>query len=118
MAATALYAWFANRFFVRVVMTKGTMTRKQKDWLQVNAIVAFIFSAISIADIIYFFLNPRIIDVLLKQMPSGPSSGATVPVSMVLKVFTGLGIFCGLLLIHVVWTYILVRKHKESFHVE
>src|SRR5438045_1051012 len=67
MVAVVLYCWFANRIYMQVITRKQTMTKKQKDWLQVNAIVAFIFSLISIAGIIVVLLRPEIMQEQLKQ---------------------------------------------------
>src|SRR5215510_12508341 len=58
LISVVLYGWFANRFYINVVINKQKMTRKQKDWLQVNAIVAFIFTVISIASAATVIANP------------------------------------------------------------
>src|SRR5689334_12331524 len=69
MAGVVLYGWFANRFYVYVLAGKQKMTKKQKDWLQVNAIVAFIFSLLGIANCVQIINNPHVFDEVLKNMP-------------------------------------------------
>src|SRR4051794_3634843 len=69
MAGVVLYGWLANRFYVYVLTGKQKMTRKQKDWLQVNAVVAFIFSILGIANCIYLLNDPHAFDDVLKDMP-------------------------------------------------
>jgi len=44
---TVLYGWFANRFRIQVILRKQSISKRHKDWLQVNAIVAFIFSLLA-----------------------------------------------------------------------
>ncbi len=108
---TVLYGWFANRFFTYVVIGRQHIRKKQKDWLQVNAIGAIIFSILGIVNFIYLFSNPHSLDELLKQIPASQP----VPKTLLLNVSIGLFVLCSLLFIHIIWTYILVRKHKEYF---
>ncbi|MEP7318887.1 MAG: hypothetical protein ABI921_09090 [Panacibacter sp.] len=110
-ASVVLYGWFANRFYNNVVLRNLKMTKKQKDWLQVNAIVAFIFSILGIANGVYVIYNPHLLDDQLQQMPEAIPD----PQGLLIKVAVILIIFCSLLFVHVVWTYLLVRKHKENF---
>lgn len=109
--AVVLYGWFANRFFATVIIKKATMTRRQKDWLQVNAIVALIFSLLCVIGGLQVYADPTIANEALKTFPEG----ANISVQ---QVMTALNVFFGLslaLLIHIVWTYILVRKNKAAF---
>lgn len=110
---TVLYTWFANKFRKTVIDQQRGMTRRQKDWLQVNAIVAFIFAVLGITNSIYIFTTPAILDDLIKALP-------VVPPGMDLKKLLynfsiGLFIGCSILLAHIIWTYILVRKHHDYF---
>src|SRR5215471_14885028 len=111
MAAVVLYGWFANRFYVQVIVRKQTMTKKQKDWLQVNAIVAFIFSVISIIGIMVVVFNPELIQEQLKQFEV---QGNYSPSQFASVAYVFLGIYL-VLFIHIVWTYALIRKYKEYF---
>ncbi len=102
-----LYGWFANKFFLTVIVNKQPFSKKQKDWLQVNAILASIFALLGISNSIYIFYNPHIMDEMLKQMP------AQTPPNMVVDIAVFLLVFCVALLSHVIWTYILLRRNKE-----
>jgi len=110
-ACVVLYGWFANRFFANVVIAKKRMTRKQKDWLQVNAIVAFIFSLFCIIAGIEFFINPGVVDEVIKQMPAQPA----ITSKQLMNTFIVFFSFCVSLFIHVIWTYTFIRKNKEFF---
>jgi hypothetical protein len=111
MAGVVLYGWLANRFYVYVLTGKQKMTRKQKDWLQVNAVVAFIFSILGIANCIYLLNDPHAFDDVLKDMPLQNIK----PVDAVTNASVGFLILCSILFIHIIWTYILIRKHKAHF---
>ena len=111
MAGVVLYGWFANRFYVYVISGKQKMSKKQKDWLQVNAVVAFIFSMLGIKESIYIFYHPHAFDDVLKDMPYQNIT----PQNLIINVATVLLILCAVLLIHIAWTYILIRKNKAYF---
>ncbi|HNP43573.1 MAG TPA: hypothetical protein PKM63_04775 [Panacibacter sp.] len=106
-----LYGWFANRFHRHVLLQEERLPRRQKDWLQVNAIVAFIFCVLGISNAVYVYRNPNIFDDVLKQLP--PEMAASQ--QLLLNISTGLFVCCLLLAIHIAWTYILVRKHAAYF---
>lgn len=108
MAGIVLYGWFANRFYVYVVIGKQKISQKQKDWLQVNAIVALVASALGIKESIYIFYHPYVFDDILKDMPAQnlPSQNLVLNVAAILLAV------CFILLIHIIWTYILIKKNK------
>ena len=110
-AGTALYAWFANRFYHTVVVAKKTMTKKQKDLLQVNAIVALIFSLLGISNTITLLTHPKMRDEMLSAMPANIS----IPQSTITNVAVFMLVICIILLVHIAMTYALIKKHKEYF---
>lgn len=111
MAGVVLYGWFANRFYVYVLMGKQKMTNKQKDWLQVNAIVAFVFSILGITNCIYIINDPHVFDAVLKNMRL-QNVNAVNAITNAATVFL---VLCSFLFAHIVWTYILIKKHKAYF---
>ncbi|MEO6582855.1 MAG: hypothetical protein ABIO05_00940 [Ferruginibacter sp.] len=111
MAAVVLYGWFANRFFAYVIIRKLKMSKKQKDWLQVNAIVAFLFSVMGISSCIAITVDPQQLDEIIKTLPAD----AGVTSNIIVNVAYGLLAVCTVLLAHIIWTYLLVRKNKEYF---
>jgi hypothetical protein len=108
MAGIVLYGWFANRFLVYVIIGKQKISKKQKDWLQVNAIVAFVASILGIKESIYVFYHPYVFDDILKDMPAEnlPSQNLIINVAIFLLAL------CVILLIHIIWTYIFIRRNK------
>lgn len=106
-----LYGWFANRIHGSVLLRKQHIPKRQKDWLQVNAIVAFIFCVLGISNAVYIYQNPNVFDDILKQLP--PEMGANQ--QMLLNISAGLFVCCSLLVIHIIWTYTLVRKNADYF---
>lgn len=107
MLGVVLYAWYANKFFNRVIVQKDVFTRRQKDWLQVNSIVAAIFSIMSVRSAAEILLHPQVIDDIIKQLPVPPSA------KLIANIITIMLFFCILLFIHVGWTFILLRRHKD-----
>ncbi|CAN5578183.1 hypothetical protein BH10BAC2_BH10BAC2_10460 [soil metagenome] len=111
LICVVLYGWFANRFYANIVVLKKMMTKRQKDLIQVNAIVAFIFSAVCVLGGIQILLQPQLLDDALKSLPKDiamPSEGIKKGMIVFL-------IFCSVLFVHIIWTYFLIRKHKDYF---
>ena len=92
MAGVVLYGWFANRFFAYVIIGKRKMSKKQKDWLQVNAIVAFIFSIMGIIGCVAIITSPGQLDELIKSLPAE----AGITTKTILNVSYGLLVVCSL----------------------
>jgi ABC-type protease/lipase transport system fused ATPase/permease subunit len=108
MAGVVLYGWFANRFYVYVMIGKQKINKKQKDWLQVNAIVAFVVSILGITESIYILYHPHVFDNILKDLPAQNSP----PQNLIINVAIILLAVCVILLMHIIWTYVLIRKNK------
>lgn len=111
MLCVVLYGWFANRFYVYVLLGKQKMTKKQKDWLQVNAIAAAVLSILFIINSIYIYYDPKALDQAIASMPVQQTDTK----QLIINTITGFLIVFVLLLTHIIWTYILVRKNKEYF---
>jgi len=107
-----LYGWYSNVFFVKVIIKQQTISKRSKDLLLVNGIVTFIFGLILVTEVIYLFYNPKVYtDALLKMNPEFPPDY----VGGMLKVLL---FFAVIILSHVTWTYILLRKHKALVQSE
>jgi hypothetical protein len=111
MAGVVLYGWFAKKFYASVLIGKQKMNKKQKDWLQVNAIVAIIFCVSNILDCIYVLYNPHVLDDLLKDV----SLQNTNPSNLIADTAIGFLVLCTGMLVHIIWTYFLLRKNKAYF---
>ena len=113
LASVVLYSWLANRFFAQIIMLKNKMTKKQKDWLQVNAIVAFIFSVIGIIGCVGIVTDPNAALAIIKDFPENVNIDAAIITKtgyVLLTIFV-------ILFIHIGWTFLLIRKHKEQFEI-
>jgi hypothetical protein len=107
MLAVVLYAWYANKFLRIVLNPQQFFTKRQKDWLQVNAIVALIFSILLATQSIAFIKDPKLVEEAFKQMPVQSPTDLIVNTSKVMLTFALI------LLVHVIWTYTLIRQHKD-----
>ncbi len=103
-----LYAWHANRFLLKVLIKNETTTKKHKDWLQVNAIVTLIASLLTIVASAALFAIPKLHESVIKQLPAEfqSSFNKAVIIGMIIS---------ACLVLHVIWTYTLIRKYKASF---
>ena len=110
LVGTVLYGWFASRFNRQVIIKQQPFTKKNKDWLQVNGIVAFVFCILGISNALYIYQNPAIFDDILKQLPKEIG----VSKQLLLNISATLFLCCSILLIHIIWTYILIKKHAET----
>ena len=111
MASIVLYGWFANRFFAQVIILKKTMSKKQKDWLQVNAIVTFIASAIWVGGCVLILTSKEALDEVIKMFPAKTK----INTSQILQAVDISLVISFLLFVHVVWTYLLIRRNKKYF---
>ena len=111
MAGVVLYGWFANRFFAYVVIGKRQMSKKQKDWLQVNAIVTFIASAIWIGGCVLILTSKEGLAEVIKMFPAE----AKITTKQILQAVDISLVISSLLFAHVIWTYLLIRTNKKYF---
>jgi hypothetical protein len=107
--STVLYAWYANQFFVKVIVLQGPFTKKKKDLLQVNAIVVAILSLLAVISTSVCLIFFRQVKQVLAQNADLPIKDSSLILSLVLVL--GIGLVLG---IHVFWTIRLVRKHKAQ----
>ena len=109
MVALILYGWFSNIYFKRVYVLKTAVTKKLKDWVQVNAIVTLLFCLILAAETIVIYQKPQLfLDALKNFSGSYPLTADIVKQTMLL-----LSIFALIILAHVIWTLALIRKNRH-----
>ncbi|BAV08771.1 hypothetical protein FLA_4818 [Filimonas lacunae] len=112
LLSIVLYAWFANKFFIKAFVQRTVFTKKQKDWLQVNAIVTSIVSAIWFFSAFSAYTHPTPLKEAVEvQMPAELQNKITI--QTVKNIGIGLMSICVLLLTHVIWTISLLRKYLE-----
>lgn len=109
-AGVMLYAWFANKFYQTVLVRQMEFTKKQIDWLQANAIVALVFSLMCLQVSLTVVMQPSILKELLESFPQ--EMAAT---EQILKnAITFLLVISLILLVHISWTYVMLRAYKKS----
>jgi hypothetical protein len=117
LLGVVLYAWHARKFFFIVYVQKEIFTKRQKDWLQVNAIVALLFSLYCIISAIFFISHPAELSKIANQLPEDFYEQAKVSAAYLVQVMTSIfkiWLFASsALLAHILWTYLLLRKHMQ-----
>ncbi len=109
MLACILYAFFSFRFQRQVLQKQQTVSHRLRDWLRVNGIVSMVFSILISVSIIFLLINPEPFVEALKNY------GIELPLKTAVNFFIGMLVYSLILLIHVLWTFALMRKYKEFF---
>ena len=109
MVAIILYAWFSTQFNRKVLQQQQVVGKRLKDLVKVNGIVAIIFSIVVIVDVVMLIGDPQAYINVIKGL------GVEMPLKTItsfLYVMLGYGV---VLLTHVIWTLLLIRKHSLYF---
>lgn len=109
MVAIILYAFFSSRFHRTVLQMQQPVRKRLKDWIRVNGIVAIVFSLVIIVDVIVLLQNPQVYVDVVKNF------GVDVPLNKVKAFFWVMLAYGIVLLVHVIWTFTLMKKNKEYF---
>ncbi|MEX6691185.1 hypothetical protein QTN47_26990 [Danxiaibacter flavus] len=119
MLCVVLYAWFVNKFFVRVIVRKEPTTFKHRDWIRVNSIVCLVFATLSILSCAAYLLNPSMPHDLVAQFNNQVDPTAKIDPKMLEKAVKqlvwGMVIFFLILVAHILWTYDLLRRYRSHF---
>lgn len=122
LLSVILYAWYARRFFFIVYIQQGRFTRKQKDWLQVNAIVAVLFAGYCVIASIIAMARPAELAKAVNDLPDEileqSKVSAAYMVQVMMTAFKVLLFMCSALLAHIIWTWILMRRHMNTIPTE
>jgi membrane protease YdiL (CAAX protease family) len=109
MIAVILYSWFSFKFRRDVLQKQQTVSHSLRDWVRVNGIVTMIFSIISILGITPLLANPQPFVEAIKNF------GVTMPLKSVITFCYIMLVYAIVLLVHILWTFALLKKHKEYF---
>jgi hypothetical protein len=109
MVSIILYSWYSNQFSKKVLQQQQVVKKSLKDWVKVNGIVALIFSLIVIVDVIVIVGKPEAYVDALKEYGVDMSLQT---ISNFLYIMLAYGI---VLLAHIIWTFILLKKHSSFF---
>ncbi len=117
VVAVVLYSWFSRQFRHKVLQRHLQVKHTLRDWVRVNGFVAIIFSVLNIPSVIALLRNPSFIlsnlKEMMKQYPEKmqqeiPMSSINTAGYIMLSYFI-------VLLIHVLWTFALLKKHESFF---
>ncbi|MDQ6815025.1 MAG: hypothetical protein M3040_14920 [Bacteroidota bacterium] len=109
MIAVILYSWFSFKFRRDVLQKQETVGHSLRDWIRVNGIVTMVFSIISIIGITPLLANPQPFVEAIKNF------GIVMPLKSVITFCYVMLIYAIVLLAHILWTFALIKKHKEFF---
>jgi hypothetical protein len=109
MVAIILYAWFSNQFSKKVLQQQQVVKKNLKDLVKVNGIVALIFSIVVIVDVIILMGKPQAYVDAIKGY------GVDMPLQTITTFLYIMLVYGIVLLVHVIWTFILLRKHSSFF---
>lgn len=109
MFAVVAYAWFANKFYKNVIVKQAEFTKGNIDWLQVNAIAVFVFALLSVQNGLIMLYKPEMLKSMLETLPPEVKD----PEQMMRGVAIALFVIGLILMVHVSWTFIMLRDYKR-----
>ncbi len=109
LLSIVLYAWFSNKFLKAVLIKQEPVKASLKDWIKVNGVVSLIYSLFIILGMAAFIANP---DVILSQMKEMGVEVQAKSITVLLYILLAFGI---VLFVHVVWTFVLMRRNIAFF---
>ena len=117
LVAIVLYTVFSSRFRNRVLQRQEVVKYNLRDWIRVNGFVAIAFSILNIPTTISILANPMRFAGAMKEMlkqfgdkyEQGFNANNLSTIAAIMLVY-----FIALL-IHVLWTFALMKKYQEFF---
>lgn len=109
MLAVILYSWFSFKFRREVLQQQKIVKHSLRDWVRVNGIVTLIFSIISIVGIVPLLLNPQ------PFLDAVRNFGVEMPLKTVNVFFIVMLVYAVILMMHILWTFTLLKKNREFF---
>lgn len=115
--SVVLYTWFSRQFRHKVLQRHLQVKHSLRDWVRVNGFVAIIFCVLNIPSVIALLRNPSFflnnLKEMMKQYPEKMQQ--EIPISSINMVGYIMLIYFIALLIHVLWTFALIKKHESFF---
>jgi membrane protease YdiL (CAAX protease family) len=109
MIAVILYSWFSFQFRKHVLQQHQTVRHSLRDWVRVNGIVTLVFSFMTIISVLPLLQNSQSFTDALKGM------GFEMPLKSVTGFFYGMLCYAIALVIHILWTFSLIKKNEAFF---
>ena len=117
LAAIILYTWFSGRFRHKVLQKQEAVQPSLRDWIRVNGFVAIFFCFLNIPTTIAVLMSPlRFADAMretLKQF--GEKYEQSFKPENLTAASIVMLIYFIVLLVHVLWTFSLMKKHRNFF---
>jgi hypothetical protein len=110
--ACAAYSYCSNYFSVKVMLKQETIGIKWKEWIKANAVVAIIWGfllAFATSFILAFKNTPLIQSKIPKELAEVMQT-KMFDFQMIIFLLYGIA-----LIIHIIWTFILLGKYKTFF---
>ena len=115
--AIVLYTWFSNKFQQKVLLQRQVVKLSLRDWIRVNGFVAIGFSFLNITPVISLLKDPSAYIKSSKEMMKNIKPGyednfkdENVNILGIVML-----IYIIALLVHVLWTFALLKKNKDFF---
>jgi hypothetical protein len=117
LIGVVLYSWFSTRFRQQVLVKNEMAKTSLRDWVRVNGFVTIAFSILYTISTIALLRNPDEVIKSSKEIMTkmDPRFGDNFRPEVINAVGIIILAYCTMLLIHVLWTFILLRKHKDFF---
>ncbi len=117
LVAIVLYTWFSNKFSRKVLLKQQAVKRSLYDWIRVNGFVAIIFCMLQIPAAIALMKNPEVFMEQMNQFSAkyGKEFQKGVQSSNITFIASVILLYLLALLTHVLWTFALMKKHREYF---
>jgi hypothetical protein len=109
LIATILYSFFSYKFHRQVLQQQQTVSKKLRDWVRVNGIVAIVFSVQIFLGVTVLLKKPEVYSETMSKF------GMQVSLNAVQGFFIFMLVYAIALLVHILWTFALMKKNESSF---
>ena len=121
LAAVTLYVFCSVRFMRQGMVMQRALKPKLKDWIKVNAYVALPFAIMNFMQSVTIIGKPLLLQEVIKQMTEMQQNAGftTQPAgtydTMLMGLLYVMLIFSLALIVHILWTFNLLKKYKDLF---
>jgi hypothetical protein len=110
--ACAAYSYCTNYFSAKVLLKKEEIGIKWKEWIKANAVVAIIwgFLIAMVTSVFLAFKNTPLIQSRIPKELNEVMQSKMFDFQMIVFLLYGIA-----LIVHVIWTFVLLGKYKAFF---
>lgn len=115
--AIVLYTWFSQKFQRLVLIQQKPVRASLRDWIRVNGFVTIVSCILNISPIIALLRNPAAYIAAMKAALTqlGPQYEQSFKPESLTSVAIVMVVYLLILLVHVLWTFALIKKNREFF---